>query len=271
MAARYAVFGQPIAHSLSPRIQVMFAEALGIALDYRAIECAASDFPAALEHFAATGGAGANVTLPLKEIALAACRDISARARRAGSINTLRRVADGWAGDNTDGAGLIGCLERQGVILDGRRVLLLGAGGAAAGVAPALLDAGVASLLVANRNAARAERLAARFGRRVDAADLAGLGAAGAFDLVVDATAAGHGGAVPDLPASIVGPHALCCSLSYGAAARGFLAWAERSGAARVLDGLGMLVEQAALSFQVWHGVRPDTRDLVERLRAQAA
>ena len=154
---RYAVFGHPVAHSLSPRIHAAFAQQAGIALEYTAIDAAPHDFVAALDRFADDGGAGANVTLPLKEAAYALCSDTTERARRAGAVNTLIRNGDAWHGDNTDGVGLVRDLtERHGLDLRSRRTLLLGAGGAARGVAPALLDAGIGDLFIVNRTPARA-------------------------------------------------------------------------------------------------------------------
>ena len=158
--ARYAVFGHPIAHSLSPQIHAAFARLRGISLEYTAIDATPDDFSAALERFAAAGGRGCNITLPLKEAAFALCAQVSDRARRAGACNTLTRVDGHWQGDNTDGAGLVHDLtSRHGLDLRARRVLLIGAGGAARGVAPALLDAGIDELVVVNRTPERADAL----------------------------------------------------------------------------------------------------------------
>jgi shikimate dehydrogenase len=282
---RYAVFGQPIAHSLSPRIHALFGEQLGIAVDYRAIEAGRDAFASALAAFARAGGAGANVTLPLKQDAAALCVSLSARARRCGSVNTLVREGDGWHGDSTDGSGFLRDLvERVRFDPRGSRVLLLGAGGAARAVAFALADAGAGELTIANRTHRRAEALAS--GLAADAPlpsaagarpaqacawdDLYRLAARGAaFDLVVNATAAGHAGAAfAALPA--LAANAICHDLSYGAAARPFLDWARRAGAGQVRDGLGMLVEQAAESFALWHGRRPETGDVLACLREVA-
>jgi shikimate dehydrogenase len=268
---RYAVFGQPIAHSLSPRIHAAFGEQLGIAVDYRAIESGREMFAQALEAFAQDGGRGANVTLPLKEDAAALCASSSDRARRCGSVNTLVRDGTRWHGDSTDGAGLLGDLRmRHAFDPAGRRVLLLGAGGAARAAAFALADAGVRELVVANRTRERAEALAARLSA-ARATAWAELDRIGAFDLVANATAAGHAGAGFGLPRSLFAPGALAYDLSYGAAAQPFLAAARGAGAARVVDGLGMLVEQAAESFALWHGRRPETAPVHAALRAHGA
>ena len=268
---RYAVFGSPIRHSQSPRIHAEFARQTGIPLEYVTIETGHAEFATAL---AASGVSGANVTLPLKEDAFALCAgNASARARRAGAVNTLFRQGDRWYGDNTDGLGLVRDLtERHGLDLRERRVLLLGAGGAARGVAPALLDAGIHSLYIVNRTAARADALADALGEpsRVHARALDALPGLGEFDLLVNATSATRGGALPALPMSLAGPRSVAVDLSYGEAAVPFLAWARAAGCAQVLDGLGMLVEQAAESFLLWHGVRPETDPVYASLRAAA-
>ena len=271
MSRHYAVFGTPIAHSLSPRIHAAFGKQAGIALDYTAIEAGPADFDAALATFADNAGVGANVTLPLKEHAFDACKDASERARRAGAVNTLFRDGEGWRGDNTDGVGLVRDLtERHGLDLRARRVLLLGAGGGARGIAPALLDAGIDSLYIVNRTAANADALADALGdpQRVHARYLDDLPALGEFDLIINATSATRGGELPHLPMSMVGRRTAAVDLSYGEAAIPFLAWARANGCHDAVDGLGMLVEQAAESFELWHGVRPDTEHVYANLRA---
>ena len=270
MPNHYAVFGQPIAHSLSPHIHARFGAQLGVALDYRAIEAGRADFPHALASFASDGGRGANVTLPLKEDALALCASLSDRARRAGSVNTLIRADDGWRGDSTDGAGLLRDLrQRHGFDPHGRRILLLGAGGAARAAAFAFADAGVRELLIANRTAPRAVALAAAVGERARAVACNDAAPPGAFDLVVNATSAGHSGAAFEFPREVLAATTLCYDLSYGRAASAFLDWAHAAGATRASDGLGMLVEQAAESFALWHGIQPDTAAVQTELRAR--
>jgi shikimate dehydrogenase len=271
MNVRYAVFGQPIAHSLSPRIHAAFGAQLGLAIDYRAIESGREDFAHTLTAFARDGGRGANVTLPLKEEAHVQCAALSERARRAGSVNTLIRAGDHWRGDSTDGAGLLRDLrERQAFDPQGRRILLLGAGGAARAAAFAFVDAGSRELVIANRSLARAQSLADAIGdaTRVRACALNDIAATTDFDLVVNATAAGHAGGAFDLPHTLVAATTLCYDLSYAKAARAFLDWARAAGAMRFSDGLGMLVEQAAESFALWHGRRPDTASVYADLRA---
>lgn len=271
MTDRYAVFGHPIAHSLSPDIHAAFGRQEGIAVDYRAIDATPDGFLAALEAFAAEGGRGANVTLPHKEAAYALCTTRTARATRAGSVNTLLRKGDRWHGDTTDGAGLVRDLtDRHGQDLRGRRVLLLGAGGSARSVAPSLLDAGIRELVVVNRTPERADELIDAMGEPGRALsrywdDLHDLGD---FELIVNATSAGRDPSASfKLPLSLVNSMTTAVDLNYGDAAIAFLAWARAAECRNTVDGLGMLVEQAAESFQQWHEVRPDTDTVYAGLR----
>jgi len=270
---QFAVFGHPIEHSLSPRIHSLFGKQLGIPLDYRAVDAPPETFATQLGEFAAAGGRGANITLPLKQIAAGFCSERSTFATRAGAVNTLSRRADGqWRGDNTDGAGLICDLaERHRLDLRGRRGLLIGAGGAARAAAFALLDAGVEQLTVVNRTPERADALADAIGmpKRVHTRYWKDLSNIGSFELIIDATSAGLSRESLPLPFALVAPRALCYHLSYGAAAFSFLAWARAAHAGQALDGLGMLVEQAAESFAIWHGKRPDTDSVYATLRSE--
>lgn len=272
--SRHAVFGHPVAHSLSPRIHARFGRQTGIALHFEAIDATPESFPTALEAFAAGGGSGASVTLPLKEAALALCRTSSERAQRAGAVNTLVREDDHWHGDNTDGLGLVRDLTgRHGLDLRQRRTLLLGAGGAAHGVAPALLEAGIGELFIVNRTTARADALVDRLGMpgRVHSRYYDDLRALGEFDLVVNATSAARDGGLPRLPTSLVGHRTACVDLSYGEVAIPFLAWARAAHAQAAIDGIGMLVEQAAEAYRLWHGVRPYTDEAYAALRERDA
>ena len=271
---RYAVFGQPVLHSLSPKIHKHFAQQTGIAMDYTAIECAPGDFDATLSLFARSGGDGGNVTLPHKQRAAELCNLLSNRAKRAGAVNTLIKHGKGWLGDNTDGVGLIRDLTgRHGLDLRERRTLMLGAGGAARGVAPALLDAGIGDLFIVNRDPQKADALADLLGEpgRVHSRYLGDLGNIGEFDLIINATSAARHGSLPTLPMSLVGARSAAVDLSYGEAAVPFLAWARALDVRATIDGLGMLVEQAAESFFLWHGQRPDTDAVFAELNARNA
>jgi shikimate dehydrogenase len=272
MTLHFAVFGQPISHSLSPYIHRAFGKQLGIDLDYTAIEAAPEDFATAVASFAAAGGSGANVTLPHKEAAYALCAEVSEYAFHAGAVNTLIRHNDGWLGDNTDGAGLIRDLtERERLDLRGRRCLMIGAGGAARGVAPALLEAGIAELMIVNRSPGRADKLADILGEpdRVKTRYWEDMGNQGSFELIINATSAGRLGGKLDLPFSLLAPRALAVDLSYGEVAIPFLSWARAGGCDHAVDGLGMLIEQAAESFLRWHGKRPQTDEIYAELRAR--
>lgn len=267
----FAVFGHPIAHSLSPRIHRAFGEQLGIALEYRAIDAAPADFAIAVQQFFAGGGRGANVTLPHKAAAFALAQTHAAAASRVGTANVLTRTdAHRLTADNTDGSGMVRDMtERHGADLVGRTALLLGAGGAARGIAWNLLDAGIATLTITNRSSGGADALASAIGQpaRVTTCAWSALDTAGPYDLIVNATSAGVLGATLELPRSLVDEGAFCYDLSYGAAANGFLAWANAAGAVQAVDGLGMLLEQAADAFALWHGQRPQTQRVYQQLR----
>jgi len=272
--ARLAVIGHPVAHSRSPQIHARYAAACGHAVDYTRIESPLDQFAATLRAFADSGARGCNVTVPFKGQAFAACARLTERARRAEAVNTIRFDADGWLGDNTDGAGLVRDIEANaGVALRGRRILLLGAGGAAAGALDPLLAAQPAALVVANRSAARAQALVGRFAARAARLDVplsaAPLEAPGAeFDVLINATAASLQAAVPVLPAGTLRAGALALDMMYGAASAPFLGWARAQGAV-ARDGLGMLVEQAAEAYFLWCGVRPDTFAVLTALRRE--
>lgn len=267
MIDRYCVFGHPVAHSKSPLIHAAFAEQTGESIEYTAIEAPLDDFTGAWRRFTAEGGSGANVTVPFKEEAFRLCDTLSERARRAGAVNTLVLGGNGLTyGDTTDGIGLVRDLERHGVTLAGARILILGAGGAVRGVLEPLLAAGPGSLFVANRTAEKAARLAADFS---DLGEIAGGGfdaVAGPFDLVINGTSASLAGDLPPLPDDLFAPGATAHDMMYGAVPTVFLRWAAERGA-RTVDGLGMLVEQAAESFFQWRGRRPETAPVLEALR----
>ena len=277
---RYAVFGHPISHSKSPAIHAAFAAQTGEALSYEAILAPLDDFAGSVRTFVAAGGKGANVTVPFKEEAYRLSTTLSPRAKAAGAVNTLSFTDDGIAGDNTDGAGLVGDLTRNlGISLHEQRILLLGAGGAARGVILPLLGEQPASLVIVNRSPAKAVALAdqrdfaelAHFlGCQLDGGSYEDLAAIGEhqFDLVINATSASLSGDLPPLPPGIFAPGALAYDMMYGQGETPFLAFARQQGAARLADGLGMLAEQAAEAFQGWRGVRPDTAAILASLRS---
>lgn len=271
-AHRFAVFGHPIAHSLSPEIHQAFAEQLGIRLSYETIDAAPADFDAAVRGFFRDGGLGANVTLPHKNAAFALASARTDAATRAGAANTLTPlVGGGIQAHNTDGSGFVRDItERHGFDLRGHDALLLGAGGAAKAVAWALMDAGVKTLTIVNRTPERADEIADAIGEPARCHTRYWDGLEGeCFDLVVNATSIGVTGGDFDLPMSIVQDHSTAYDLCYGAAAAGFKGWAVAAGVRPdwFRDGLGMLVEQAADAFERWHGQRPDTDPVYAQLR----
>ncbi|MDO9219852.1 MAG: shikimate dehydrogenase [Thiobacillus sp.] len=264
MTDRYAVFGHPIAHSKSPLIHAAFARQTGQDMTYEAILAAKDGFADGVAAFIAAGGRGANVTVPFKETAFKLAHRLSSRAERAGAVNTLSFNRDGILGDNTDGAGLVADLTHNlHCALSGKRILLLGAGGAARGVIEPLLDQQPAALVIANRTLSRAQTLAELFGRGVSACSFDAADAP--FDLVINATAASLAGELPPLSPRIFGAHTLAYDMMYGRDTP-FLSFA-RSHGATTADGLGMLVEQAAEAFYLWRGVRPDTAPVIASLR----
>ena len=271
---RYAVIGNPIAHSKSPQIHAAFARQTGQALSYEALLAPVDGFAQTVADFRAHGGRGLNVTVPLKLEAFALAEHHTARAQAAGAVNTLALGADGILGDNTDGAGLVRDLSANlNFALAGRRILLLGAGGATRGVLLPLLDSRPARLTIANRTVAKAEALAALFAARAGdtALDACGFDALAGrrFDLVINATAASLADELPPLPPGLYAEGALAYDMMYARAPTRFMRAALADGAARVADGLGMLVEQAAESFALWRGVRPDSCPVLAALRRQ--
>jgi shikimate dehydrogenase len=271
---RYVVLGNPVEHSQSPFIHAEFARETGEALVYERVLCPLGGFSEEVRALAQSGARGCNVTVPFKFDAFALAARTTARARLAQAANTLRLDADGWLADNTDGVGLVAdILHNAGVALDGKRVLLIGAGGAGAGVLGPLVAAGPAEVVVANRTAPRAVALvdrhageAAALHVRLAAAALDDAGAA--FDVVLNASASSLQGAAAPVAATVLKPGSLAVDLMYGPSARPFIEWAEAHGAVG-RDGLGMLVEQAAEAFLLWRGVRPATAGVLQRLRGQ--
>ena len=270
MTDRYAVIGNPIEHSKSPQIHAAFAAQTGEALEYGRLLGTPGRFAEEVRGFFAGGGKGLNVTVPFKEEAWELADELSPRARLARAVNTLIPLPGGdIRGDNTDGAGLVRDLQvNHGLKLAGKRLLLLGAGGAARGVLGPLCECGPASIAVANRTASRAEQLVAEL---AELGPLEGMGlerlAGRRFDLIINATAAGLQDRVPDIPDDLLSPGGWCYDMMYGDRPTAFVRWGLAHGAAKSLDGLGMLVEQAAESFFAWRGLRPDTAPVIAALR----
>ncbi len=265
---RYAVFGHPVGHSLSPRIHGWFAQQTGEAVAYEAIEAPLDGFKAAVLAFFAAGGRGANVTVPFKGEACAMADYLEPAAERAGAANTLRLEDDGRiSAFNTDGIGLIRDLQgRLACRLEGATVVMLGAGGAAAGVIEPLLASAVARLVIGNRSHARALQLADRF-EALGPIEARAMGELPPADVLINATAASLAGIVPELAPGLVTSRTLAYDMVYAARPTAFLLRCAELGAAQTVDGLGMLVEQAAEAFRLWRGVLPATAPVFAGLR----
>jgi shikimate dehydrogenase len=273
MSERYALFGNPVRQSKSPALHAMFARATGQDMSYEAIEAPPGGFAAALAAFRAAGGRGGNVTAPFKLDAFAAADWLSPRAQSAGAVNTLKFEDGRILADNVDGLGLRRDVEvNLARPLAGRRVLMLGAGGAARGALQPFLEAGPAELVLLNRTVAKAEALVERFRPLgpIVLADRARLGER-AFDIVVNATSASLFGERPEVADGVFGPGTLAYELAYGKGLTPFLAQARAAGAAQLADGVGMLVEQGAEGFSWWRGVRPQTAEALAALRVPLA
>ncbi len=267
---RYAVFGHPIGHSRSPTIHRHFAEQTGQAnMRYTAQDVTAETFDQAVERFFGEGGKGLNCTVPLKELAWSIADRRSERAKRCRAVNTLAMQDGALYGDNTDGIGLVRDLTvNQQMTLTGKSILILGAGGASRGILGPLLEQRPKRLVIANRTVAKAVDLAESYRDMGEVApssfaDLEGQ----SFDLIFNATAASLHGALPPLPDGIIAASGCCYDLAYGSQPTAFVRWGQQQHAARSLDGLGMLVEQAAETFLLWRGVRPETAPVIEYLR----
>jgi shikimate dehydrogenase len=270
---KLAVFGQPVAHSLSPRIHGLFADQCGLEVDYRAIEATPESFPGLVAELAVSGGRGCNITVPLKRDAWKLAGRCSENAERAQAANTLvfRGVND-WYADSTDGMGLVNDLQSiPGCSLPGARLCLLGAGGAAASVLGALLRTAPASVLIANRTKDRALVLARAHSDlgKIDICRPTELGSMAPFDLIINATSLGHGGAALELSSAWLKPDGFCYDMNYGMAAEPLRHLCLQN-SIRYSDGLGMLVSQAALSFKLWTDQAPDPAEVLMTLRGAA-
>lgn len=269
---RYAVMGHPIDHSWSPFIHGMFARQTGQNLTYRLLDVPAEKFRAAALDFFTGGGRGLNITVPHKPAAAEFVNRLTARAESAGAVNTILVESNGeLMGDNTDGVGLITDLTANlGLRIAGLRILILGAGGATRGVLGPLLDARPATLTIANRTPERAAELVEEFSKpgTLSSCSFAEISDAEPWDLIINATSASLKGTVPQVSASVVSAETVCYDMAYGKGDTSFTAWARAQGAAHTAKGWGMLVEQAAESFHLWRGIRPDTRTVLAALQA---
>lgn len=264
----FAVFGNPIAHSKSPRIHALFAEQTGINHIYGTVLAPCDDFEEYLRSFFAKGARGANITTPFKERAFAESDELTERAALTGAVNTLKKLDDGrLLGDNTDGIGMLSDLVRLNMLKEGDRILLVGAGGAARGVILPLLSHHC-QIVVTNRTYVRAEHLCRIFESKGDirALPMDQLDHE-KFDLVINATASGIKGEIPQLPAALLDPETRVYDMFYQAGDTVFIAWAKNHGVVHCADGLGMLVGQAAHAFNLWHGVMPDIEPVLEQLK----
>ncbi|MBU2870997.1 shikimate dehydrogenase [Colwellia sp. E2M01] len=265
---QYLVYGNPIKQSRSPDIHKIFADENKIAINYQKQLVELGGFDSAVKSFISQGGKGANVTAPFKEDALKLSDSLTERASLAGAVNTLTFKEGKIYGDNTDGEGLVQDLLSNDVTLKQSRILILGAGGAVRGVILPLLAQNPKGITIANRTVSKAQTLCENFNdERLNACgfdDTTGQ----TFDVIINATSASLSGDLPPIPASVISSHVACYDMVYGKDETPFIKWAKEQGAIKTIDGLGMLVGQAAVSFSVWHNVMPDIQPVIERLRA---
>lgn len=265
---QYRVFGNPIKHSCSPFIHQTFAINTKQALNYETKLVELDGFASAITEFIAEGGKGANITVPFKEQALAISDELSERARLAGAVNTLSFKNGKIYGDNTDGEGLVQDLLRHNVQLENSQILILGAGGAAKGVILPLLAQKPTSITIGNRTFSKAEALIEQFNdNKLKACGFEQVSKT-AYDVIINATSASLSGKLPTIPGSTITKNTVCYDMVYGKGLTLFLVWAKEQGAAKVIDGLGMLVGQAAESFRIWRGVKPEVKIVIEQLEA---
>ena len=266
----YAVVGQPVKHSKSPLIHSLFAKQCGIDLVYEAMEVTEDNFDTFIESFFAETGAGLNITVPYKEKAFALASSCSPRANLAKAVNTLFLDDENLiCGENTDGPGLITDIKsNHGFALENSRILILGAGGAVRGVLAALISEQLTSITIANRTLSRAETLRTEFEpfTEINVETYESIGSS-QFDLIINGTSLGLTGDVPPIEADLMSDNCCCYDMMYGDSDTAFVRWAKQHGATLALDGLGMLVEQAAESFSLWHGIRPETASIISDLR----
>ena len=271
MTDLYAVMGNPIHHSKSPAIHTQFAEQAKMDLVYSAMLVPLDGFDSAVAEFFKGSGKGLNITVPFKEQAFKLADNLTPRAKTAQAVNTLKLLEDGTIlGDNTDGAGLVRDLTVNNLVeLSGKRVLVIGAGGAVRGVLQPVLNEHPESVVICNRTVAKAETLASEFSElgNISACEFTEL--TGAFDVIINGTSASLNGQLPPIPEACVGSQTSVYDMMYGKEPTAFLVWAKNLGASTLIDGLGMLVEQAAVSFDVWRGIHPDSLPVLQSLKSQ--
>jgi shikimate dehydrogenase len=271
---QYRVYGNPIKQSRSPFIHQYFAKATEQQLNYQSELVAVDGFDEKIKKFMSEQGRGANITVPFKEQALAICDQLSERARLAGAVNTLSFINGQILGDNTDGLGLVQDLQRNNVKLKNSRILLLGAGGAAKGVILPLLECHPQMIVVANRTVSKAESICKKFNVDKNNSKLTACGfddVVNDFDIIINATSASLSGQVPSIPAQIISADVVCYDMVYGRELTPFLMWAKEQGSDHLIDGLGMLVGQAAESFAIWREVKPEVESVIASLRKSLA
>ena len=277
---QYAVFGNPVEHSKSPQIHALFAKQTDQNLHYVAKKIEAGQFSNAVRDFASNNGKGLNITIPFKQEAWQLASNRSARAERAGAVNTLKIDNGVYFGENTDGIGLVRDLvENHGINLTEQRVLIIGAGGAVRGVIEPILEQNPKELVIANRTVEKAQQLANDFSDISDlqkkfTGKISGCGLddpvlnTTTFNIIINGTSASLHGELPVLPKTLISKNTCAYDMMYAASATPFMQWASENNAKQVLDGLGMLVEQAAESFKIWRGVRPETKSVIDTIRA---
>jgi shikimate dehydrogenase len=273
MTDRYGVVGHPVGHSWSPFIHGLFARDTGHDLSYRLFDFTPEEFEPRVRDFFTLGGRGLNVTVPHKVAAVAIASQLTPRATHAGAVNTLAAQKDGTIlGDNTDGTGLVRDLcDNLGLVIIRRRILIIGAGGATRGVIAPLLALEPSEIVIANRTPERAQDMAEAFAKLGPVHGVGFRYVSGAsFDVVINATSAGLSGELPAVPDSVIGRETVCYDMAYGKTDTPFMQWALNRGCARAIQGWGMLVEQAAESFRVWRGVKPNTGSVLSALKERA-
>lgn len=271
---RYAVFGNPIAHSKSPQLQMQFAKQTGEAIEYTAQLVDENQFIDAANTFFNEGGKGLNVTVPFKEDAFNYAQTLTPRAQLAGAVNTLINTSNKQiVGDNTDGAGIVDDIKNNlNWAIKNKNLLIVGAGGAVRGVLEPLIQEQPASITIVNRTESKAQTLCELFSplfQHIHASSFDTLKNHSAFDLIINGTSASLSGELPPLTASVINQNTACYDMMYGAEKTPFLMWAEQQGAKKIADGLGMLVCQGAESFLQWRGVKPDTAPVIQAVREQ--